>query len=197
MNDMKNCFGIFKNVRTAPWECLLTCLPDPKLPVDVHEIAEDMQIKLMGNSNVNLLENGETGASIYSEEQWFIIYDDLLPPLRVRYAVAHELGHIFLGQNAAVSLGSSDNRTSDKCLDREADMFAERLLMPSCVIYSLDLHSADEIAELCQVTYETAHRCAVRMKEMYRKGKFLNSDYEKRVCEHFRPFIEKKLAEKK
>ena len=191
---MGNCYGIYKNVRTAAWECLRD-FSDGTLPVSVTDIASEADIKIIRNSSVNLLEIGEESASIYSDEQWFIVYNDDLQHSRCRFIVAHELGHIFLGHGTAVSLGSGDIRTHDSCLEREADMFAARLLQPACVLYALDLHTADEIADLCDVSYETAHYRSVRMKELYRRSKFLSSEYEQIVYEKFRPFIEKKREE--
>lgn len=191
---MKNCFGIYKNVRTASWECLVT-FSDGRLPVSVTDIASEANIKIIKNSSVNLLEIGEESASIYSDEQWFIVYNDELSHSRCRFIVAHELGHIFLGHNLSVSLGSGDVRSSDKCLEREADMFASRLLQPACVLYALDVHSADEIVSLCDVPYDVAHYRSVRMKELYRRNKFLTSDYEKKVYNKFKTYIDVKKGE--
>ncbi len=190
---MNNCYGIYKNVRTAAWECLMA-FSDGTLPVSVTDVAAAAGIRIIKNSSVNLLEIGEDSASIYSDEQWFVVYNDELAHSRCRFIIAHEMGHIFLGHGLSVSLGSGDIRTNDSCLEREADMFAARLLQPACVLYALDLHSADEIAELCDVSYETAHQRAVRMKELYRRSKFLCSDYERSVYEKFKPYIDSKLS---
>ena len=191
---MKNCYGIYKNVRTASWECLLS-FSDGRLPINISDIALEANVKIIRNSSVNLLEIGEESASIFSDEQWFIVYNDELSRSRCRFIVAHELGHIFLGHSLSVSLGSGDVRANDKCLEREAEMFASRLLQPACVLYALDIHTADEIVHLCDVPYDVAHYRAVRMKELYRRGKFLTSDYEKKVYDKFRDFIDMKNGE--
>lgn len=49
-------------------------------------------------------------------------------------------------------LRDRENQTKkeyDKKIE-EADMFAARLLCPSCVLWGLNLHTADEIARTCE-----------------------------------------------
>ena len=119
-----------------------------------------------------------------------IIVNDRHPIQRRRYTIAHELGHYLLGH-----LGTGVSQLNRRRYDikpgkeSEADAFAARLLAPACVLWALDLHTADEIAGLCNMSVRAAGYRAERMKKLYQKNNFLKSPLEKKVYEQFKPFI--------
>ena len=184
-------YGIYKNVRNAAWQCLI----DNKitsLPVDLLRIADSAKIKIIKNSDVNILSGGESGAAFldYDSNDWYIIYDDECNAGRRRFTIAHELGHIFLGHELVNGHHGRTINTKKPQSESQADVFASRLLAPACVLWGLNLHKADEIANICNISKAAANVRAERMAELYKPGKFLTSPLEKQVFEQFRAFIE-------
>jgi Zn-dependent peptidase ImmA (M78 family) len=70
-----------------------------------------------------------------SDKKIFILYHPIVISPRVRFSIAHELGHFYIPQHRKLLLtGKSHNSKpgfiSDKRLEREADEFASHLLVP-------------------------------------------------------------------
>ena len=166
----------------AAWRCLCE-YKIKSLPVDVLHIARSAGIKVIKNRDVNELLPSESGVAIYDGEHWYIIYDEENPAERRRFTVAHELGHIFLGHHIRKRYSA---RSKVFCIkpeiEQEADMFAIGLLCPSCVLWGLNLHTADEIARACKVPYGVARICAERMAVLY-------SPLEKEVYSNFQEYV--------
>ena len=137
-----------------------------------------------------MLNPSENGASILYEKECFIVIDDENTVQRCRFTIAHELGHILLGHPTRNGYHA---RTIDKVrpqIESEADMFASRLLAPACVLWGLNLHTAEEIAKLCNVSITAAQIRAERMDVLYKRDKFLISPLERKVYEQFKGFID-------
>lgn len=184
MTSLDSIYGLYKQSRNAAWQCLLDFHVD-RLPVKVSQIARSAGILLIENSDVLRLAPHESGKSVCDGKRWAIIFDDEDTIQRQRFTLAHELGHIFLGHN----LG--DGYTQDE--ETAANIFASRLLAPACV----DIHDAQEIKELCNISFTAAFIRAERMTVLYARNKFLLSDLERRVYHQFLPFIEKRRQAKK
>lgn len=185
-----NVYGSYANVRNAAWQVLID-YNISSVPVKVVEIAIKSKISIVKNSNVSELKSHETGASFFDGGDWYIVYDDTLSVGRSRFTVAHELGHIFLGHPLKFGYHARTIDTERPLSEKEADMFAARLLMPACVIWGLQLHTTDEISKIFGVSYEAAKARANRMETLYQRGKFLSSTLEQQVFNNFRDFIEK------
>ncbi|MEG1551166.1 MAG: hypothetical protein RR355_02735, partial [Oscillospiraceae bacterium] len=71
----------------------------------------------------------------------------------------------------------------------QADIFASRLLAPACVLWGLNLHTADEIMSACNISHSAAQIRAERMAILYSRNVFLQSDLEKKVYSNFSEFI--------
>lgn len=155
------------------------------------EISRQMGIHVVRDTDAGVLKN-ECGRSYYNGEKWAIVYDDSMPCTAIRYTLAHELGHIFLGHPLSkkkyMSMGNGIYKA--ECSERQADYFAERLLCPACVLWALELESAEQIAELCQVELSVAERRYKRLEELRKKGKFLTHPLERELLENFIPYIE-------
>ena len=89
-------YGSYKNARNAAWQCLLD-FDIRELPVKPSTIAKQLGIKIIKNSSINELSEGESGATYLINSKWYIVYNDTEPRQRSRFTVAHELGHILLG----------------------------------------------------------------------------------------------------
>ena len=181
-------YGQYKNARNASWQCLIDYKIN-SLPVKVSWIVKQSNIALLKNSTVNLLSKNESGTTLMQNDKFYIIYADEQSPQRCRFTIAHELGHIFLGhlfnKNGKGFLTTDDTESS-------ANVFARDLLAPACVLHELQVLTAPEISQLCNISLEAATYRAERMKELERKNAFYLHPLEKQVKEQFAEFINKK-----
>lgn len=173
-------YGLYKQSRNATWQCLLDFKVD-RLPVKVSRIAELAGIKLVANSQVLELPQNQSGKTVRNGDCWAIIFDDEDTTQRQRFTVAHELGHILLGH-------STEGYVPEE--EMAANVFASRLLAPACVLWALNVHDAERIKELCDISLSAATVRAERMKVLYARNKFLLSDLERQVYNQFLPFIQ-------
>ena len=181
-------YGIYASCRDAAWRCHIDYYIR-SLPVHLKPIAKSSGIRIIKNSEVNELKKNEAGASLFVGGNWIIVYDDSLDITDARLVIAHELGHIFLGHEYKYS-GERFLSEGDKLLsEREADMFALRLLAPACVLHELRVFSPEAIAELCCIPVSAAKRRAKRLAELEKRQCFYKSELEVKVAEGFKPYI--------
>jgi Zn-dependent peptidase ImmA (M78 family) len=184
-------YGKYQNARNASWQCLI----DNKicaLPIKILKITKNLDIQVSKNSDVKLLKQKESGRSYIDEYgKWCIVYDDEHSKQRCRFTIAHELGHIVLGHKLKNGHHARTFDLSKPETETEADVFASRLLAPACVLWALDLHTAEEIAKICEISLESAGHRAERMEILYERNKFLTSPLEKQVFKNFEEFINK------
>lgn len=184
-------YGIYKNIRDAVWLCLID--NDIKtLPIPIISIANKYNIYVLKHSQTvqNYLKADESGTTIFVEDKIIIIYRDTESLQRCRFTIAHELGHILLGHELTDDRYLRKFDISKPEIEIEADVFASRLLAPACVLWGLNLHTADEIAKACNITKESAQLRANRMATLYQRNKFLTSPLEKKVFNSFGAFID-------
>lgn len=184
-------YGSYKNARNAAWQCLID-FDIKELPVKPSMIAKQLGIKIIKNSSINELSEGESGATYLIKSKWYIVYNDTEPRQRCRFTVAHELGHILLGHIMCDKHYARTFDTSRPTIEQEADVFAARLLAPACVLWGLDIHTAREISELCDISLTAAQVRAERMEILYSRNKFLTSPLEKKVYSNFQSYIQQK-----
>ena len=183
-----NSYGKYKNARNASWETIIN-YNITSLPVSVTAICKAENITLAKNSNVNLLNNNEFAKTFLVADNWYIIYDDTMQNSRIRFSIAHELGHIFLGHTLINNSYSRTFNINKPESETQADIYASRLLAPACVLWALDIHTPGEIQKLCNISYSSAVIRAERMKLLYKRNKFLNSPLERKVFKQFEEYI--------
>lgn len=184
-------YGKYKNVRDAAWRCLIDNNIN-SLPVSVTSIAKKYNIFVRKYSQLNdnqLLSGTESGTTLFINGKFFIIYKDSELKQRCRFTIAHEIGHIVLGHPLVNNKIARKFDVSKPEIEIEADIFASRLLAPACVLWGLDLHEPEEIAEICNISFTTAKIRAERMEVLYKRNKFLTSNLEKVVYNNFNEFI--------
>ena len=182
-------YSIYKGIRDSAWLCLLDNNID-RLPVDVLKITRAAQIKVVKNSAVNDLLPDEDAKTYYNGKNFIIIYNDNNDTVTSRFAIAHELGHIFLGHPTTHTKFANVREFGKKPkAEQQADMFALRLLCPACVLHQLGLSSAEDIFLYCRVPLHHAKIRSGRMAELYKKDKFFTSDLEKQICNNFSGFV--------
>lgn len=189
---MYDYYGVYTACRDAAWRCLID-FDVRNLPVKLLSSAKRAGIHVVRNSTVHELERGESGASIFHNGLWHIVYDDSLELSEARMVLAHELGHILLGHEYKYSenrFGSGGKKLKS---EREADMFASRLLAPACVLHELKVLDASKISELCLIPYAAASIRAQRMAVLEQRGQYYKSSLERRVMENFKEYIRSEL----
>lgn len=186
-----NIYGQYRkyaHVRDAAWQTLID-YNIRSLPVQLSAICRMAGIKLLKNSDAHKLKEGEFGVSVKQRDVWYIIYDDTDTVQRVRFTVAHELGHIFLGHEMLYGYHTRKTNIAKPAAETEADMFAARLLAPACVLWGIGAETAEEIAAVCNISYTAADIRSRRLAVLRSRGKWLSSQLEKQVFENFSEFI--------
>lgn len=80
------------------------------------------------------------------------------------------------------------NENSNK--EKEANMFAARVLMPICVLYECKVESATEIQKLCHVSIESAQYRFDRLQMLIKRNKFYTDKNEIALKKAFQDFID-------
>lgn len=124
----------------------------PELHVDVNWV-------------INNLADGSQDAAIIKmsdSEQKIILYHDETPniiPERIRFTIAHELGHYFLKHSFSDSLGRNGITEENYIImEKEAEAFAQTLLIPPFSLYIGE--GVDDIVKLHDVS-KTAAKIAI------------------------------------
>lgn len=182
----------YKKSRDLAWEILLSERV-AELPVMAGRICAQMGIKVL---YFDAPEGESDGYCLISAGQPRIYVARGRPRARQRFTAAHELGHILLGHAGQFDLVNRDPSETDNPIEHEANVFASRLLAPACVLWALDAHTPDEIADLCQISHQAAAFRAERMELLYRRGKFLTSPLERAVYQQFTPYIQRVKAQR-
>ena len=179
-------YEIYKNVRNASWQCLIDCQIN-SLPTSLSDICKHFNIRIVKNNNLgtNQLKDNEQGKTAIFQNQFILVVRDTDPMCIQRYTIAHEIGHILLGKNIS---------------EYEAERFAIGILAPACVIWALDIHEPEDIANLCNISITSARIRAERMELLYKReqefirtrghSSFLQSPLERQVYQQFKPFID-------
>ena len=130
---------------------------------------------------------GADGFTNYINGDYMVFYNPAQPPARMRFTLAHELGHIFLGHIG--SLAPLCECTGSLTLDQQADLFASYLLCPPLLLQALHAGNPGQIVHLCDVSLP----CATRAFEILcQSHAILNAGLQKeetRLLAHFASFL--------
>ena len=183
-------YNIYEQARDSAWKFLIENRIK-SLPVKFSPICRQNNITLLYDNNKTYLSESKRGATFTDETGKFNIILNPCDNIKVqRYTIAHEFGHIFLGHLVSTDHDSSEIQLMSKMdIEYQAERFAIDILAPACVLWKLDLHTAKEISELCNISMKSAYIRAERMKILYKRNKFLTSPLERQVCEQFSDFI--------
>lgn len=170
-------YSDYKLVRDTAWKCLIDC-GISELPVKLSLICRKYNVEIIKNSSLSpnssfRLKPNERATVIIKDR--FIIVDDTESPQAQRYSIAHELGHLLIGN------------TNEPMAER----FAISLLAPACVLWGCNIRTAQEIASVCDISITAAKIREARMTVLYERNKFLTSPLEQNVYENFKEFIER------
>jgi Zn-dependent peptidase ImmA (M78 family) len=100
---------------------------------------------------------------------YMIVFDDTVKSReRIRWTIAHEIGHIVLGhlvyyEGTALHRGGLTEDQYDT-LEVEANFFAEALLAPSTILRHFNIQAMKEIALLCDISFDAAQKSVDHVK---------------------------------
>ena len=182
-------YKIYSDIRDAAWQCLIDHNVD-SLPVDVLKIARQSNIDVKKNSRINVLLPDEYAKAFCNGDKWIIVYNDLNDVVISRFAIAHELGHILLGHVKTYAKYSTIEDIGIKPkAEKQADMFALRLLCPACVLMGLQIDTAEEISSVCRVPLKCAEIRRERMNILYQRQQFFTNNIESELYKQFEAFL--------
>lgn len=152
----------------------------PALPVKIGSIIRNIpyiklityssQIKKHRISYDELIVNAETKDSYVVREnstgRFCIYYNDIdvhiMSSNRVRWNLAHELGHIILNHHITAGVETLYRTGIDDAsynyFEKEADYFAQLILVPHVVLYAFKVKSATQIKHLCKISGPASER---------------------------------------
>lgn len=112
------------------------------------------------------------------QADYLVVYDDRVENYqRIRWTIAHEIGHIVLGHltsfEATALCRGSLSEQEYKVLEREADTFAVNLLAPMTIIIRLpSIQSKADFMELCDLSGQASDNCMEELR-LLKNGKKL------------------------
>lgn len=209
-----NTYRRYQAARDAAWEALLR-MGISSLPVDMRSIMEKLKIPVLPFPEsdqeprlYSLLQRVGPAPCISLRLQgiWHIfLRQDLLGEAEMRFALAHEWGHILLHHETCalapgVRMFQGRENAGDLLDDPQelddyaADIFAIRLLAPACVLHELYIDTPGGVTALCGLPPRAAILRAERMELLNRRDAFLTHPLERKVRDQFSSFIFQKKA---
>lgn len=189
----------YKAARDAAWQTLIR-FKVSKMPVRVSDGIKRMGIVLAPYSKAEAFLTGlglaallwETdGLSVREQGKYYIFYRGDMTLSRIRFTVAHELGHIVLGHldRQTHTTRNREPQKDDAPIEQMANIFASRLLAPACVLHDLNASTPERISKLCDISLTAARFRAERMERLNKRGAFGVSPLEREVHKQFQDFI--------
>jgi Zn-dependent peptidase ImmA (M78 family) len=175
----------YQKSRNAVWQLLIDC-EIKELPIKITDICKQIGIPV---KFADLQGDSDGYTFIYKGQPIIVINSNCTNICRLRFTVAHELGHIILGHIGKYALVNREPSPNDNPIEQEANIFASRLLAPACVLWGCEVECAEDIMKLCDISFSAAQFRMERMKELYARDKFLTSPLERKVFDNFKEFI--------
>lgn len=182
----------YKIARDGAWQTLIN-IGANELPIKLSAIAKHYGIQLLKYSDINQEPFNEDGYSINFDNRLIIFYNELKPKNRVRFTIAHELGHCLLGHLSAGEKTFRHNSETNEYKDAkeiQANIFARDILMPATVLHSLKVNSPKQISQICNVSIQSAEIRYNRLLELNKRGMFNKHPLERQVYNQFKDYIE-------
>lgn len=186
----------YKKARDAVWRTMLKSGVD-RLPISLQQIAATYGIKVIAFSDFPVeclpyITSGIDGVSGYLAGRRTILLNDIKGNKgRRRFTLGHELAHHIMG-HPLVDLVWQKELPSlyGTYYDYEANTFSRNLLAPACVLSALDIHTTDEIMNLCGMSRTAAEIRAERLKVLYDRNLFGKHELERQVKRQFEAYIQ-------
>lgn len=191
----------YKRARDLSWRVLLNT-GTRELPVKVSRICRGYGVTLrsyqVGAPLIRELGleaqcDISDGFTVRSGNRCYVFYNMEQPPGRVRFTIAHELGHVLLGHlgDGELTVYNRESSSEDAPEEHTANVFASRLLAPACVLHALGAVTPEQIAAVCDISMAAARFRAGRMGVLEQRGKYGASPLERQVLAQFRSYIDR------
>lgn len=168
----------YTDIRDTVWRLILG-MGINKLPIKISKVLTNLNIALYTYQNnyaeiadlgLEELTKTSDGFTVVRRNQYVIFYDNTQLPARIRFTLAHELGHIILesgfsetASGIVYTTRNNEPNKNDNPEETAANMFAARLLAPSCVLHELKLFTVEEIMQYCSISKSAAEFKLERM----------------------------------
>lgn len=191
----------YKRARDLSWRVLLDT-GTRELPVKVSRIcvaygvtlrsyqAGAPLIRVLGLEDQCEVSDGFT---VRSDGRCYVFYNMEQSPGRVRFTIAHELGHVLLGHlgDGEHTVYNREPSPEDSPEEHTANVFASRLLAPACVLHALGAVTPEQIAAACDISMAAARFRAGRMGVLEQRSKYGASPLERQVLAQFQLYIDR------
>lgn len=153
-----------------------------------HVFTYDQYIQATGRSLIELARRyGTDGFTLQIHGEYAVFYNPTSSIPRIRWTLAHELGHILLGHAALCRFAEAGEGKSRE--DREADRFAADLLCPMPPLYRCGLKSPEELARLCDLSLQAA---GIQWQRLQREPP--DTPLARTLAQTFAPFLQEYQA---
>lgn len=188
-------YNNYKIARNLAWKVLIEC-EVCELSINLAKVINHYGIYLIKYSDSDYINKHssptEDGYSRLMDNKPVIYYNDNKPIHRIRFTIAHEIGHILLGHlSEGETLHRNTEQDSSDPKEQQANVFARDLLMPAVIINQL-VYSSDDISKICNVSLQSAEIRWLRLQELRKRNKFCLHPYERQVFNNFSTYIKKK-----
>lgn len=124
--------------------------------------------------------------------EYLIVYDDSFGNERIRWTLAHEIGHIVLGHLIHYDATALNRRGLTKqeygVLEVEAHWFAEGLLASNFLLNLFQINTSQQIAFLCDISKDASDKCIKHIQN----NNYRNDEYvEMKLLRNFYSFFAK------
>ncbi len=199
----------YKKARNAAWQALLDngiC----ELPVDLCKIIKGHNITLKSYENAQIIFGILRLHDVALQTDGFttiilgvpcIFYDNSKPIPRQRFTIAHELGHILLGHLTGSSVLCrclsrwNGEQGEPSPLEAQANIFASRLLAPSCILHEIGASNAKDIAKIAGISLQAAQIRSQRLVTLGERDKYYQNKIELAVSAQFEDYIDRVRGE--
>ena len=187
-------YNEYKIARNKSWEVLID-VGIFELPVNLSIIAKHYNIQILSYNDSQIeYSDIEDGFSVKINGRYIIYYNSKKPVARIRFTIAHELGHCLLNHIRDNEITFRRNSETDSNIDIkeiQANVFARDILMPAAVLHRLNIASASDIAKICNVSMTSAEIRYKRLVELRKRGMFNSHPLERKVHNQFSEYIKK------
>lgn len=160
-------------------------------PISPFVIAHNMGVKIITQDTLEFLEidslnkmsNSTPALKLNLRGQKIIVVNDKFKKSFVRFAIAHEIGHIMMSHSIEDMSTSSVvlyNYIQEKNykrfiakrnrIEREADLFAVHLLAPPLILWDKNVRSTIDIENNCSVGYISSMYVSYKMQTLITQG---------------------------
>lgn len=138
-----------------------------ELGFDLFEYCKNADIDLMPYSQLPkhmvdiLLEKLEDGCSFinFKTNRFVICYNDMVKPKeRIKYTIAHELGHLYCDHCTKRRYLTKDEK------EKEADYFAQIFYTPQYILFKYNITSIKDIRKKLGISGEFARKAASKLE---------------------------------